>query len=99
QNALRHARAQQIIVRLEFSSNRVSLLVADDGVGFDREKSCRSGGRYGLMHMRERVEWVHGTFQVESRPGQGTRIRVQIPTGRGGGSWSVLASPTITPWS
>ncbi|NMA70560.1 MAG: sensor histidine kinase [Firmicutes bacterium] len=86
QNALRHARAQQIIVRLEFSSNRVSLLVADDGVGFDREKSCRSGGRYGLMHMRERVEWLHGTFQVESRPGQGTRIRVQIPTGRGSGS-------------
>lgn len=86
QNALRHARAQQIILRLEFGPGRVSLLVADDGVGFDCETVQRRGGTYGLMHMRERVEWLHGTFQVESHPGRGTRIRIQIPTGRGSGS-------------
>jgi len=82
QNALRHARAHEIVIRLEFGPRRVSLLVADDGVGFDWEKVQRRGGTYGLMHMRERVEWLHGSFHVESHPGRGTRIRVQIPTGK-----------------
>ncbi|BAS28807.1 sensor histidine kinase [Limnochorda pilosa] len=86
QNALRHARAQRIVVRLELTAGRVSLLVADDGIGFDWEAVQRRGGTYGLMHMRERVEWLQGSFQVESRPGRGTRIRVQIPVGRGGGT-------------
>lgn len=84
QNALRHARARQIVIRLEIGSGRASLLVADDGIGFNWEAVQKRGGTYGLMHMRERVEWLQGSFHVESRPGRGTRIRVQIPVGRGG---------------
>ena len=76
-NVLKHAHARHVAVRLDVSPERAVLEVADDGVGF--EPSLRNGGGFGLPGMRERAERLGGTLQVESAPGQGTRVRVEVP--------------------
>jgi signal transduction histidine kinase len=55
----------------------VILEVCDNGGGFDATASFP--GHLGLHSMRERVTHLGGTFQIESAPGQGTRVRVQVP--------------------
>ena len=76
-NVLKHAHARQVTVRLDVSKHRAVLEVADDGVGF--EPSLRNGGGFGLPGMRERAERLGGALQVESAPGQGTTVRVEVP--------------------
>jgi signal transduction histidine kinase len=51
--------------------------VVDDGVGF--EPDLRGGGGYGLPGMRERAERLGGVLTIESAPGAGTRVRVEVP--------------------
>jgi signal transduction histidine kinase len=60
--------------------------VNDDGKSFQvlRTLSSRRHKRLGLIGMRERVEMVGGTLEIESAPGQGTSVRVEIPFGAGG---------------
>ena len=53
------------------------LTVEDDGRGFSRAQV--SGGRFGLVGMRERTTSVNGSFDIESKPGAGTRLTVEIP--------------------
>lgn len=81
-NAATHAQAQQVEVRLEIQPDRVRLEVQDDGVGFE-VPSHLSGhvdrGRLGLVSMRERAEEVGGTLTIESEPGLGARILVEVP--------------------
>lgn len=79
QNALRHAEAAHVLLRLEISSERVRLTVEDDGKGFP-EGSATS--RFGLVGMQERARLLGGSFQVESSPGAGTRITADIPLRR-----------------
>jgi two-component system, NarL family, sensor histidine kinase DegS len=66
----------------------VSLIIDDDGTGFDQERT--SGARQpglGLAGMRERVMYIGGTFDSESRPGHGVTIVVRIPiSGECGGA-------------
>jgi signal transduction histidine kinase len=76
-NVLKHAHAQQVRVRLAIAVDRATLEVADDGVGFD--PSLRGADGFGLPGMRERAERLGGTFQVQSSPGAGTRLRVEVP--------------------
>jgi signal transduction histidine kinase len=52
--------------------------VADDGEGFDPSGSYPE--HFGLESMRERAESLGGEFQVESRPGEGTTVRVRVPS-------------------
>jgi signal transduction histidine kinase len=75
-NVLKHAHARHVAVRLDVSSDRAILEVSDDGVGF--EPSLRNGGGFGLPGMRERVERLGGTLQIESAPGAGTCVRVEV---------------------
>jgi signal transduction histidine kinase len=75
-NVLKHAHARHVAIRLEVLADRAILEVADDGVGF--EPSLRNGGGFGLHGMRERAERLGGALQVESTPGQGTRVRVEV---------------------
>ena len=74
-NAAKHARARRITVGLTRLAGVVTLTVADDGVGFDR--NLLSG--LGLITMRERAGQLNGRFEVETAPGRGTVIRVEIP--------------------
>jgi two-component system sensor histidine kinase UhpB len=80
-NVARHAQASQVSVRLSQEDNRVRLIVADDGVGFDVNtppKYERDSG-LGLVGMRERVSLVGGKCTVESEPGHGTQITIELP--------------------
>ena len=74
-NVLKHARASRVGVELMEVDGRVRLEVADDGVGF--EPAGASGG-LGLSGIRERVDRLGATLQVESGPGDGTRIVVEV---------------------
>jgi len=74
-NALRHARAGSISVRLE-AAGALRLAVADDGTGFD--VGAVSGG-FGLVSMRERAEALGGSVVLRSRPGAGTTVEVVVP--------------------
>jgi signal transduction histidine kinase len=81
-NVLRHANARRIIVSVRRDPDRLSLSVADDGGGFDLAEAlsrAARGGHLGLLGMRERVEALGGTFEVESVPQQGTEVRASVP--------------------
>ena len=75
-NIGRHARATRATVALDFATERVTLAVADDGVGFDagRVGELALGGHFGLLGARERAEAVGATLAVDSAPDQGTRV-------------------------
>jgi PAS domain S-box-containing protein len=82
-NALKHARAQEVRVQLHFGDAAACLTVQDDGVGFDLE-IAQAGGGMGLPGMVERVQNIGGCLTVESAPGQGTMVTVEVPVGGGG---------------
>ena len=77
-NAAKHARAKQIAVSLRRSDDLITLVVSDDGVGFDRNQLTAAGG-LGLITMRERAGQLNGKFEFDSAPGRGTTVRVVIP--------------------
>jgi PAS domain S-box-containing protein len=76
-NTVKHARASQIVLRLDQSNSVVIIEVRDDGRGFDAMASFP--GHLGLHSMRERVANLGGIFQIESTEGQGTTICIRIP--------------------
>jgi signal transduction histidine kinase len=78
-NALRHADAQRIEVRLQNGDGRLVLSVADNGIGFDPDAPEVRGHRLGLTSMRERAIELGGTLRVTSSPGNGTSVRLEIP--------------------
>lgn len=76
-NAARHAAPRRIEVRLRFGDGWVTLVVKDDGRGFD--VADRVGKGYGLTGMRERVEALGGSLSIDSRAGEGTEVSVTLP--------------------
>ena len=82
-NVRKHARAHRAVLTLSYMHDRVTLDVRDDGTGFDPGKaydatgSAHAGG-FGLGTMRERVERLGGTFSIESAPGEGTTLTVEL---------------------
>ncbi|HXG58458.1 MAG TPA: GAF domain-containing sensor histidine kinase [Thermoanaerobaculia bacterium] len=79
-NVRKHAKASSVVFDLRKSGARLVATVADDGVGFD--PSARTRGdfpRFGLSTMRERAESIGGVLTIDSAPGRGTTIRVEIP--------------------
>ena len=77
-NALKHARPSQIRVVLDYDDERVRLRVEDDGQGFDPSVTDQGDG-LGLRGMRERVARIGGRLTVDSQPGEGTRVVVEVP--------------------
>jgi signal transduction histidine kinase len=77
-NALRHAAANRVDVTLRAVDGSLVLDVVDDGQGFDATAPSR---RLGLASMRERARSAGGRLEVSSRPGAGTRVRLEVPTG------------------
>jgi signal transduction histidine kinase len=79
-NVRKHAGARQVDVTLERTLGRLRVTVADDGAGFKPADLGRAEfPRFGLATMRERAENGGGSFQLESAPGQGTRVTVELP--------------------
>jgi signal transduction histidine kinase len=80
-NALKHAAAERLEVRLEESERRLSLAVSDDGVGFDPGAAEHRSRRLGLTSMEERARAVGGTLEIDSTRGAGTTVRLEVPLG------------------
>gem|GEM_PF-714174 len=78
-NAAKHARASCIRVALQRVDGEIQLMVADDGVGFDRNLGIRPTA-VGLVGMRERMVALGGSLRVRSAPGQGTEVAAILPT-------------------
>ncbi len=77
-NAQRHSGAKVASVIVSRTDGVLRMTVCDDGRGFDAASARRSGGM-GLVSMEERVRLVHGTIRVDSHPGRGTELRVEVP--------------------
>ena len=83
-NTVRHAGASIVRVRIEHKDDYVVVLVTDDGKGFETSAALDSTGRgLGIFGMRERAAYVGGTVDIDSEPGDGTTVRVEIPVARG----------------
>ncbi len=81
-NILKHSDAKNAAIKLECDTSKCVLKIEDDGKGFDVSKLTRvdsSGRGAGLFTIKERVKLVGGNCKVDSRPGQGTRVTVNIP--------------------
>jgi signal transduction histidine kinase len=79
-NAVRHAHAARVVVRLEENAERLHLTVTDDGVGFDPAAPELRARNLGLTSMEERARDLGGRLEIESRPGAGTRIELEVPS-------------------
>lgn len=88
-NIASHARAQSAYISLEFKDKGVAVQVEDDGVGFDLSQVFGSAGGWesvGLLGMKERAELLGGTLSIDTKPGGGTRLAVEIPVEWGQGN-------------
>jgi signal transduction histidine kinase len=84
-NALQHAHAGTVEVRLDQRGGGLTLTVQDDGVGFDQSARSTRSRRLGLTTMRERARALGGTVRIESAPGAGTTVRLEVPEKPEGG--------------
>ncbi|ARP69553.1 diguanylate cyclase [Streptomyces pluripotens] len=80
-NALRHSAADHVEVSVQRRGCGAVLSVTDDGSGFDPKAVRRAGRHLGLVSMRDRANGVGGTLTVESEPGKGTTIEMEVPGG------------------
>lgn len=90
ENALRHGQAYNIFVTGSFTPTKIELIVADDGIGFERDavfdlNHLLSHGHFGLVGMLERAEIIGATLKIESKPNDGTSVHV---------TWSAPKSST-----
>ncbi|HSR29708.1 MAG TPA: PAS domain S-box protein [Anaerolineae bacterium] len=79
-NALKHAHAREVQVRLHFGDAATCLEVQDDGVGFELA-AAQAGGGMGLPGIAERAQEIGARLEIETAPGQGTQVLVEVPTG------------------
>jgi PAS domain S-box-containing protein len=77
-NIVKHARARAVTVSLRANAGLVTLTIEDDGAGFDGEARAMAAGM-GMASMRERAEAVGARPRIESAPGRGTRVIVEVP--------------------
>jgi signal transduction histidine kinase len=77
QNAIKHAAASSIVLDVRQDDTGITLLLSDNGRGFDPDREY--DGHFGLVNMRERMSRIAGTCQITSAPGAGTRVRLTVP--------------------
>ena len=78
QNAVKHSHSPEAKVDLHAYPDHIDIGICDSGIGFDPDSPMARAG-LGLVSMRERLRLVQGTLVIESRPGQGTSIRIRVP--------------------
>lgn len=77
QNAIKHAKANEIQVKIELKKTSVKLVIRDDGIGFDITN--RKENSFGIVGMKERVELLKGEITFQSAIGKGTLIMIDVP--------------------
>ena len=84
-NIERHAHAESVLVQLSEGEGVIRIEIEDDGRGFEPDNVSHAERRhFGLMGIEERVEILGGKVKIDSAPGQGTRVRLEVPLPRGG---------------
>ena len=79
-NTRKHSGATQVEVRIHQERDRLIASVEDDGTGFDPSNRPREAfPRFGLAIMRERAESIGGSLDLETSPGSGTRVKIEVP--------------------
>ncbi|MBI5415416.1 MAG: PAS domain-containing protein [Candidatus Omnitrophica bacterium] len=78
-NIVKHAQAQNVVIRIHYKNGKVCLAVQDDGKGFDWKEPGKARQGLGLSLMRERAHLAGGSLQIRSSAGAGTQIRVAVP--------------------
>lgn len=82
-NAIKYAQSDYILITLTHSPSLLSIVVDDNGKGFDmkasQQKTADDGSGMGLAFMQERINYINGRLFIRSQPGEGTRITINIP--------------------
>lgn len=82
-NILKHARAENVLVQVEYEKDKIIVRIEDDGVGFIindiQNLKKEDGSGLGISMMKERVFLFAGRLEINSEPGKGTRILVEVP--------------------
>jgi signal transduction histidine kinase len=83
-NIARHAHAESVLIQLSEQEGVIRIEIEDDGRGFEPEHVSHAERRhFGLMGIEERVEILGGKVKIDSAPGQGTRVHLEVPLPRG----------------
>ena len=77
-NAVRHAHAEHVTVRVGGTSGGLVVEVADDGIGFDPDRPELRSRHLGLTSMEERARELRGRLRIDSKPGTGTTVRIEV---------------------
>ena len=81
-NVIKHARATRVEVDIQRKNGTIQIIISDDGIGFDTkevESSIRRRGGFGLFNIRERIDYIGGSFKIYSKPGKGSRFVLTAP--------------------
>ncbi|MDO5673984.1 MAG: response regulator, partial [bacterium] len=79
-NIVKHAQTRSAHISLAESADTLSLVVSDEGLGFDPAMLSDSTAGFGLMTIQERTKYMGGKFEIESTPGKGSRFTLELPT-------------------
>jgi len=86
-NTIKHSDAKKAEVKLDYGTKYLRLIISDDGVGFDVQKTLNrvksSESSYGLIGILDRVSQLQGTAKIESTKGKGTVYTIKLPINRG----------------
>jgi signal transduction histidine kinase len=83
-NIARHAQAESVLIQLSEGEGVIRIEIEDDGRGFEPENVSHAERRhFGLMGIEERVDILGGKVKIDSAPGQGTRVHLEVPLPRG----------------
>ncbi|MBK9331975.1 MAG: hypothetical protein IPM96_06115 [Ignavibacteria bacterium] len=80
-NILRHSEASEVILNISRGENFISILIGDDGIGFDENKLKSEKGKhgFGIQGILERIRLIKGEMNIESVPGEGTTLNFKVP--------------------
>jgi two-component system, NarL family, sensor kinase len=81
-NSVKHAKAKLVTIDLDRSPSRLSIVVLDDGLGFDPNlisQGAADQDRFGLFNVRERISYLGGTMTIDASKGSGTRVALEVP--------------------
>lgn len=78
-NAAKHSRAHLVTLSVRQDDTSLHIAVEDDGVGLDARKAAAKKDGFGLFQLRERLELLGGSIQIDSEPGRGCRVSIRLP--------------------
>ncbi len=78
-NIVKHSKCKNVKMRIHISDIEIEVLIVDDGVGFDVLQNIEKPLGYGLYNMKERIEIVNGTIEINSAMHKGSTIKIRIP--------------------